>query len=170
MAWAWSTPTTTSSAPSPTLGFARAGGPSSPRGGRRPPGQRGLHGPLPLPRLRELATGLAEARRDMHRAGVVHRDPKPANVMLADDGPRVIDFGISRAAEFAVAGSWARRPSCPRNSSRPPPGRRPGRRHLFPRLGPDPRRHPPRLHPPLSAKAPQVPPHRGRPAHPAPRG
>ncbi|GAA2395267.1 protein kinase domain-containing protein [Streptomyces coeruleofuscus] len=61
------------------------------------------HGPLPLPRLRELAAGLAEALRDMHRAGVVHRDLKPANVMLADDGPRVIDFGISRAAEFASA-------------------------------------------------------------------
>ncbi|MFI8834135.1 serine/threonine-protein kinase [Streptomyces afghaniensis] len=61
------------------------------------------HGPLPLPRLRELAAGLAEALRDMHRAGVVHRDLKPANVMLADDGPRVIDFGISRAAEFAAS-------------------------------------------------------------------
>ncbi|MEU0388372.1 protein kinase domain-containing protein [Streptomyces chartreusis] len=61
------------------------------------------HGPLPLPRLRELASGLAEALRDMHRAGVVHRDLKPANVMLADDGPRVIDFGISGAAEFAAS-------------------------------------------------------------------
>ncbi|MET9757982.1 PQQ-binding-like beta-propeller repeat protein [Streptomyces sp. NPDC006372] len=61
------------------------------------------HGPLPLPRLRELAAGLVEALRDIHRAGVVHRDLKPANVMLADDGPRVIDFGISRAAEFAAA-------------------------------------------------------------------
>ncbi|MFJ8081137.1 PQQ-binding-like beta-propeller repeat protein [Streptomyces sp. NPDC096205] len=60
-------------------------------------------GPLPLPRLRELAAGLAEALRDIHRAGVVHRDLKPANVMLAEDGPRVIDFGISRATEFATA-------------------------------------------------------------------
>ncbi|MFF5531680.1 PQQ-binding-like beta-propeller repeat protein [Streptomyces cinerochromogenes] len=59
------------------------------------------HGPLPPARLRELAAGLAEALRDIHRAGVVHRDLKPANVMLADDGPRVIDFGISRAAEAA---------------------------------------------------------------------
>ncbi|MFI7415235.1 serine/threonine-protein kinase [Streptomyces sp. NPDC049627] len=59
------------------------------------------HGPLPLPKLRELAAGLAEALRDIHRAGMVHRDLKPANVMLAEDGPRVIDFGISRAAEFA---------------------------------------------------------------------
>ncbi|MFJ5773365.1 protein kinase [Streptomyces sp. NPDC093094] len=61
------------------------------------------HGPLPLPRLRELAAGLAEALRDIHRAGVVHRDLKPANVMLAEDGPRVIDFGISRAAEIAAS-------------------------------------------------------------------
>ncbi|WP_369169364.1 PQQ-binding-like beta-propeller repeat protein [Streptomyces sp. R28] len=60
------------------------------------------HGPLPLPKLRELAAGLAEALRDIHRAGMVHRDLKPANVMLADDGPRVIDFGISRATEFAA--------------------------------------------------------------------
>ncbi|MFD8229343.1 PQQ-binding-like beta-propeller repeat protein [Streptomyces massasporeus] len=61
------------------------------------------HGPLPLPRLRGLAAGLAEALRDIHRAGVVHRDLKPANVMLAEDGPRVIDFGISRAVEFAAS-------------------------------------------------------------------
>ncbi|MFE5815545.1 PQQ-binding-like beta-propeller repeat protein [Streptomyces sp. NPDC056479] len=61
------------------------------------------HGPLPLPELRELAAGLAEAIRDIHRAGMVHRDLKPANVMLAEDGPRVIDFGISRAAEFAAS-------------------------------------------------------------------
>ncbi|MER7174137.1 protein kinase domain-containing protein [Streptomyces mesophilus] len=58
------------------------------------------HGPLPLGRLRELATGLAEALRELHRTDVVHRDLKPANVMLAEDGPRVIDFGISRAAAF----------------------------------------------------------------------
>ncbi|MFE2063925.1 PQQ-binding-like beta-propeller repeat protein [Streptomyces sp. NPDC059467] len=49
--------------------------------------------------LRRLALGLVEALRDIHRAGVVHRDLKPANVLLAEDGPRVIDFGISRAAE-----------------------------------------------------------------------
>ncbi|MFG2496967.1 serine/threonine-protein kinase [Streptomyces sp. NPDC048441] len=60
-------------------------------------------GPLPLDRLLELAAGLTEALRDIHRVGMVHRDLKPANVMLADDGPRVIDFGVSRAAE-ALAG------------------------------------------------------------------
>ncbi|MFD0419931.1 serine/threonine-protein kinase [Streptomyces sp. NPDC127108] len=56
-------------------------------------------GPLPPDRLLELAAGLTEALRDIHRVGVVHRDLKPANVMLAEDGPRVIDFGVSRAAE-----------------------------------------------------------------------
>ncbi|MGX1269497.1 protein kinase domain-containing protein [Streptomyces phaeoluteigriseus] len=56
-------------------------------------------GPLSDPELRRLALGLVEALRDIHRAGVVHRDLKPANVLMAEDGPRVIDFGISRAAE-----------------------------------------------------------------------
>ncbi|MEU2332406.1 protein kinase [Streptomyces sp. NPDC013172] len=56
-------------------------------------------GPLRDAELRRLALGLVEALRDIHRAGVVHRDLKPANVLIAQDGPRVIDFGISRAAE-----------------------------------------------------------------------
>ncbi|MFD3518728.1 protein kinase [Streptomyces sp. NPDC058657] len=57
------------------------------------------HGPLSGAELRKLALGLVEALRDIHRAGVVHRDLKPANVLMASDGPRVIDFGISRAAD-----------------------------------------------------------------------
>ncbi|MGA5040959.1 protein kinase domain-containing protein [Streptomyces capoamus] len=56
-------------------------------------------GPLAGAELRRLVLGLVEALRDIHRAGVVHRDLKPANVLMAEDGPRVIDFGISRAAE-----------------------------------------------------------------------
>ncbi|WP_055712707.1 protein kinase domain-containing protein [Streptomyces torulosus] len=52
--------------------------------------------------LYRLATGLAEALRDIHRVGIVHRDLKPGNVLLADDGPRVIDFGIVRAADDAA--------------------------------------------------------------------
>ncbi|MEV5319649.1 PQQ-binding-like beta-propeller repeat protein [Streptomyces sp. NPDC052687] len=56
-------------------------------------------GPLRGAALRRLALGLVEALRDIHRAGVVHRDLKPANVLMAEDGPRVIDFGISRATE-----------------------------------------------------------------------
>ena len=54
------------------------------------------NGPMPSAQLRRLMAGLAEALRDIHRVGVVHRDLKPSNVLLADDGPRVIDFGISR--------------------------------------------------------------------------
>jgi eukaryotic-like serine/threonine-protein kinase len=56
-------------------------------------------GPLKGPELRILALGLIEALREIHRAGVVHRDLKPGNVLMAEDGPRVIDFGISRAAD-----------------------------------------------------------------------
>ncbi|UUU26183.1 protein kinase domain-containing protein [Streptomyces sp. DSM 40750] len=56
-------------------------------------------GPLGGARIRGLALGLVEALRDIHRAGVVHRDLKPANVLIAEDGPRVIDFGISRAVD-----------------------------------------------------------------------
>jgi hypothetical protein len=57
------------------------------------------HGPLPASSLLTLAAGLAESLSAIHAAGVVHRDLKPSNVLLAEDGPRVIDFGISRAAE-----------------------------------------------------------------------
>ncbi|MFB8416712.1 PQQ-binding-like beta-propeller repeat protein [Streptomyces albidoflavus] len=56
-------------------------------------------GPLDGAELRRLAIGLAEALRDIHRVGVVHRDLKPSNVVLSAEGPRVIDFGISRAAD-----------------------------------------------------------------------
>ncbi|POX47178.1 endo alpha-1,4 polygalactosaminidase [Streptomyces sp. Ru72] len=56
-------------------------------------------GPLGGREVRTLALGLVEALRDIHRAGVVHRDLKPSNVLMAEDGPRVIDFGISHAAD-----------------------------------------------------------------------
>jgi outer membrane protein assembly factor BamB len=59
----------------------------------------GSHGPLPPRSLRALGAGLAEALYVIHSAGLAHRDLKPSNVLLAADGPRVIDFGIARAAD-----------------------------------------------------------------------
>jgi serine/threonine protein kinase len=55
------------------------------------------YGPLPEPTLRVLGAGIAEALLAVHRAGLIHRDLQPSNILLAADGPRVIDFGISRA-------------------------------------------------------------------------
>ena len=60
------------------------------------------HGPLPEAGVWPLLAGLSEALAAIHACGVVHRDLKPANVLLATDGPRVIDFGISRATDGTV--------------------------------------------------------------------
>ncbi|WP_308295706.1 serine/threonine-protein kinase [Streptomyces odontomachi] len=57
------------------------------------------HGPLPPAALRVLAAGLAEGLAAIHACGLVHRDLKPSNVIMASDGPRIIDFGIVRALE-----------------------------------------------------------------------
>ncbi|PSL01028.1 serine/threonine protein kinase [Murinocardiopsis flavida] len=57
------------------------------------------HGPLPPASVAALGAGLAEGLAAVHGCGVVHRDLKPANVLLADDGPRLIDFGIARAMD-----------------------------------------------------------------------
>jgi hypothetical protein len=51
-------------------------------------------GPLPEPEVRRLVAGVAEALHEMHRVGLVHRDVKPANVILGPDGPRLIDLGV----------------------------------------------------------------------------
>jgi protein kinase-like protein len=56
------------------------------------------HGPLPPDSVFLLIAGVAEALQAIHAAGIVHRDLKPSNVILAADGPRVIDFGIAWAA------------------------------------------------------------------------
>ncbi len=62
-------------------------------------GGRATGGPFGLERVRQLGAGLAEGLAAIHACGLVHRDLKPSNVILADDGPRIIDFGIARAAE-----------------------------------------------------------------------
>ncbi|MEV7618150.1 serine/threonine-protein kinase [Streptomyces sp. NPDC089799] len=59
-------------------------------------------GPLGARELRSLAAGLAEALEAIHRTGLVHRDLKPSNILVTGNGPRVIDFGISKAAEGAT--------------------------------------------------------------------
>ncbi|MFE0132119.1 serine/threonine-protein kinase, partial [Streptomyces sp. NPDC059037] len=79
-------------APTPWLATAYVPGPSLQQVIER-------HGPLPVRTVLLLVAGIAEALQAIHWAGVVHRDLKPANVLLAEDGPRVIDFGIARAAD-----------------------------------------------------------------------
>ncbi|WP_424187509.1 serine/threonine-protein kinase [Actinokineospora sp. G85] len=61
------------------------------------------HGALPEAAVLRLAAGLAEALAAIHAAGLLHRDLKPSNVLLAPDGPRVIDFGIAKGVRGAAA-------------------------------------------------------------------
>ncbi|MFG2146218.1 PQQ-binding-like beta-propeller repeat protein [Streptomyces sp. NPDC048696] len=65
--------------------------------------QQAVHkcGPFPERSVRALGAALVEALTAIHGASLIHRDLKPANVLLAEDGPRVIDFGISRLAEHS---------------------------------------------------------------------
>ena len=79
-------------APVPWLATAYVAGPSLSEAVRD-------RGPLSAASVLALAAGLAKSLTAIHAAGVVHGDLKPSNVLLALDGPRVIDFGISQAAE-----------------------------------------------------------------------
>jgi Protein kinase domain len=71
------------------------------------------YGPLPPDTVFLLLAGIAEALQAIHAAGIIHRDLKPSNVILAVDGPRVIDFGIARAdaaPDLTGSGSWVGSP------------------------------------------------------------
>jgi serine/threonine protein kinase len=60
-------------------------------------------GPLPVAEVLSLGTQIADALDRAHRAGVVHRDLKPGNVMLTKSGAKLMDFGLARAASLAAA-------------------------------------------------------------------
>ena len=60
------------------------------------------HGPLTVDVVRTLGAGLAEGLAAIHACGLAHRDLKPANVILASDGPRIIDFGLARALDASA--------------------------------------------------------------------
>lgn len=77
-------------APVPWLATAYVPGPSLRQAGR-----------LPADSVVVLAAGMAAALAEIHAVGLLHRNLNPANVLLADDGPKVIDFGISHAAGLA---------------------------------------------------------------------
>lgn len=70
-------------------------------------------GPLPADEVLRIADGIAQALEAIHAAGIVHRDLKPGNVLLLPDGPRVIDFGISRAADGTVLTATGITPGTP---------------------------------------------------------
>ncbi|WP_433227596.1 serine/threonine protein kinase [Actinomadura formosensis] len=66
-------------------------------------------GPLPAGTCLRLLTALAQGLLEIHRQGVQHRDLKPGNVILAPDGPRLIDFGIARGedqTQITQTGAW----------------------------------------------------------------
>ncbi|ORT59773.1 serine/threonine-protein kinase [Streptomyces sp. CB03238] len=93
-AWGWTAPVLDADpdAPVPWVATGYVSGPPLARAVTE-------HGPLPEHTVRVLGAGLAEALAAVHELGLVHRDVKPSNVLLALDGPRLIDFGIARATD-----------------------------------------------------------------------
>jgi serine/threonine protein kinase len=100
-------------------------------------------GPLPPGSVLRLAAGLAQGLTQIHAAGVVHRDLKPSNVLLAPDGPRLIDFGISSVSgATTLTGTGLMIGSPGFMSPEQAEGRQvgPAQRHLQPGRGPGLRR------------------------------
>jgi serine/threonine protein kinase len=62
-------------------------------------------GALPLPELLKIGIEVAEALEIAHRAGIVHRDFKPGNIMLTKSGTKLMDFGLAKPASLGAAGS-----------------------------------------------------------------
>lgn len=69
--------------------------------------------PLPVDAAVGLVARVAEALQSIHAAGVIHRDLKPSNIILTADGPKVIDFGIARAADVTSVTATGMRTGTP---------------------------------------------------------
>ncbi|MFH9364510.1 WD40 repeat domain-containing serine/threonine protein kinase [Streptomyces anulatus] len=73
----------------------------------------GERGPLPADEVLTLTARVAEALETIHAAGVIHRDLKPSNIVLTAEGPKVIDFGIARAADVTAVTATGMRAGTP---------------------------------------------------------